>query len=290
MRWRTVKKRVVKWAERRAADCLIVSVPGSGRTWLALMISRYYALTRGAPTDLFIKQRQFYRGLSGVPRFYLSHPSQIWRGQDPRGAAALHAGKPTVFLIRDPRDAAVSRYHHHLFRKDVHKGAAAPDGASSEPAGDALARFLLQEAGGLVSVVTSLRRIEAVAGLHANHLIVTYEGLRAEPAVGLSAVLRMVEREPDPVAVQRAVELCTFERMRAEERQGAIRAGALRPAVGGGVESFKTRQGAIGGYRSRISAEACAELDRRFAALVPPALQRIIERRQPVTTLPAAAS
>lgn len=287
MSLRNVKKRVVKWAERRAADCLIVSVPGSGRTWLALMISRYYALTRGAPSDLFIKQWQFYRGLRGVPRFFLSHPSQIWRGQDPPGAAALHAGKPTVFLIRDPRDAAVSRYHHHLFRKDVPKVAGALNGAAPGLAGDALAQYLLQETGGLISVITSLRRIEAVAGLHANHLVVTYEGLRAEPAVGLSAVLSLVEGEPDEDAVNRAVELCTFERMRAEESRGAVRAGALRPAVGGGIESFKTREGAVGGYRTRIPAEACAELDRRFAASLSPAMRRIIEERRPATTLGA---
>lgn len=283
MPFAAIKKRAILWLERHAADCLIVSVPGSGRTWLAQMISRYYAITRGAPTDLFIKQWQFYRGLRGVPRFFLSHPSQIWHGRDASGAAALHVGKRTVFLIRDPRDAAVSRYHHRLFRK----GADGPDEASAGPPDDALARYLLQDDAGLATTVASLRRIEAVASLHADHLIVTYEGLRAEPAIGLRAVLRLADGEPDPAAVDRAVAMCTFERMRAEEKSGAVRAGALRPAAGGGLDSFKTRQGLVGGYRSRIPAEACAELDRRFAASLSPALRRIIEERRPATTLGA---
>lgn len=272
---RTVRQRWRRWLGRHRADVILISPPGSGRTWLAAMLSHYYHLTAGAPADQLIKQDAFYRGLKGVPRFFLSHPSQIWGARDAERAVRLHRGKPTIFMIRDPRDAAMSQVFHRNFRDARSAAASATDG----PTGERPFRNLDQLHGKLTGALRSLARIEAVAAALPQHVIVSYEGLLGDPERGLSEVLRFVGSVPQPDAVAAAVAHCGFAAMREREQDGQSKARALRAFDPANPQSYKARRGEIGGYATYLTPDERSTIDGIVAAQLPPRLSWIIRRR-----------
>jgi hypothetical protein len=245
------------------------------------MISHYFHLTAGAPADQLIKKQSFYRGLGNVPRFFLGHPSQVWGDLDERSAARLHRGKRTIFMIRDPRDAAISQLFHRNFRSD--RPAATPSVGSvteQRPFRDPSQLY-----GTLQGVLESLARIEAVASRLPGHLIVTYEGLKADPHRGLGEILRFVGSEPNAQAVAAAVAHCRFAAMRERERHDQPQACALRAFDPAEPQSYKARRGAIGGYVAYLTAEERGAVDGLVARHLSPRLSSILQRRTPTVHL-----
>lgn len=245
------------------------------------MISHYFHLTAGAPADQLIKKRSFYHGLSKVPRFFLGHPSQVWGHLDERGAVRLHRGKRTIFMIRDPRDAAISQVFHQNFRSDRPAAASSVGNVTEHRP----FRDPSQLHGKLQGVLKSLARIEAVASRLPEHRIVTYEGLKADPHRGLDEVLRFAGAEPKAEAVAAAVAHCGFAAMRERERHGRPQVRALRAFDPAKPQSYKARRGAIGGYVAYLTAEERDVVDDLVARHLSPRLSRILQRRAPTVHL-----
>lgn len=275
------KRRLRQWLDLHQAHVMLISPPGSGRTWLSAMISRYYHLTAGAPADRLIKQRSFYRGLRNVPRFYLVHPSQIWGSLDPVRAARLHRGKRTIFLVREPRDAAITQVFHRNFRSDRPAGQSLGVGVNEQRP----YRDLAQYHGKLNGVLESLARIEAVAALLPEHLLTTYEGLKADPCRGLTAILRFVGCEPDAAAVATAVAHTSFAAMQQREAQGGSAVRALSAFDPENPASFKARRGEVGGYVAYFASSELGRIDATVAAQLSPRLQVIIRDAAVAITL-----
>lgn len=282
-----IPKKLKRFAKQRArlklADAILVSPPGSGRTWLAAMLSHYYHLTRGAPADLLIKQARFYAGLPDVRRYFLAHPSQIWGERAAADAAKLHARKATLFLIRDPRDIAVTMHWHRWMR------GGASSNCGSAPGRNARRLRFDDLAGAVVGVIRRLHQIEAVAVELPDHLLLTYEGLRAAPEVNVSALIDAVERSVDRAAVAEAVAFCSFDRMKCLEREGFFQARALQPGAADEPESFKVRRGEVGGYRRYLSEAEAAMVDKLVAERLSVSLRDLIAAAAPPTTLDAGS-
>jgi len=119
--------------------------------------------------------------------------------------------KSYTYLIRDPRDVAVS-YARHL-GKTVDEAIEFMGDERHTLDGHA-PQFVL----GWSNNVKSWERMDGI--------IVRYEDLKADPAYCFSAILKNWGVDPDPERVARAVELTEWDRMKKQEQEeGFIEAG-----------------------------------------------------------------
>jgi hypothetical protein len=111
--WRHKRRWTRRNLERQKnADALIVSHTKSGRTWLRIMISYLYHLRYGTPESEIIDYDNLHKLNPAIPRLYFNRDTRVpIFGRHQRYVQAP-ASKKVLFLVRDPRDVAVSFYFH----------------------------------------------------------------------------------------------------------------------------------------------------------------------------------
>lgn len=106
-----------KWMEVRDDDIFLVSYPKSGNTWLRFLVANYFVgdqLTVDLRNieiivpDIYVHNIYYFEKLKG-PRIIKSH--ELF---DPR------YGK-TIYIVRDPRDVALSYWHFQIKKKLIPK-------------------------------------------------------------------------------------------------------------------------------------------------------------------------
>lgn len=193
------------------ADAFLVSYPKSGRTWLRYLLSCYLAEVDelGFEPDLVTTfrvlpnfDRDPVRGVGafvgGTPLVLVSHLAYTPR---------LFGGRPILFLVRDPRDVIVSAYFHATRHKGVFTGD--------------MDAFLDDPAYGLPSLLSFLNGWAAILSKR-RHLVVSYEHMMSEPRTAVTAILAFLGLEVRPDALDRAISLARFDRMRDRERVQGI--------------------------------------------------------------------
>jgi alcohol sulfotransferase len=270
--WRERRRAERRAAERAAhlaaADVVLLSLGKSGRTWLAAMLSHVLHRRYGAPVDDLIKSPRFYRGRESMPRFYVTHGirGDPFSRAGPRHPSELLEGKRLLFLIRDPRDVAVSLYY-----QATRRSARAEEMRAK--LGDDLFLALTRVPGGLLhGAVRGLAAWERETATGVARQILRYEDLHEAPEATLAAALEFCGVPCDAEDVAAAVAFAAFDSLQAKERAGFFRTRALRPGRPDDPDSFKVRRGRVGGYRDHFTAEQCAELDRIVARGLPPRL------------------
>ena len=246
----------------RAADAFVVSVPKSGRTWVRVFLLAYFAererLDPGyvAPRCVFTHDR-WEHATKGRAFDRLRGKWLI-----PRAEAAA---RPVLLVVRDPRDVVVSLFFHLQKRAQSYGGD--------------LPGLLRHPVFGVRQMVAVMNGWLAEWG-DAGHLhLLRYEDAKADPRAAFTAALRFLQPsvEPDTRALDRAVEISSFENMRRLEKGDAQAPGstvvatlqeeALRPADAGDADSYKVRRGKVGGYVDYLAPQDVAFLDAELARL-----------------------
>jgi hypothetical protein len=258
--------------EIEAATTVAVSFPKAGRSWLCYFLARYAAERTGAPfgLDLVLDGRV-------MPPLRFSHEHIDVFGNVAARSRLLCEDvllrRRLLVLIRDPRDTVVSYWHQRRLRERL-------------PVPDSLARFATSPVYGIerVSEATAL-----LLDLYERHpgdkLLVRYEALVADPARGLTDVLRFAldGRPVDAGCLRNAIAASRFERMRSWERSlppdEVRRDGRFGARGGRGDARFKVRRGVVGGYTT----EMAPTLQERLSALPQTAalLRRLYGPRNP---------
>jgi hypothetical protein len=222
---------------RPGAVPAVISFPKSGRTWLRIMLEA-----------LGIEAEFSHAG---------SSEAHGRTADELRDGPAYWRGRRVLFLMRDPKDTAVSAWFQATRRARVYEGAL-PD-------------FLRDPRYGIEKVVRfHLLWLESASRFRA-FLPMQYDALRQDTARHLSQAARFLSgREAAPDSVAGAIEAGAFERMRALETsgEGAARYGArLSPADPNDPDSFKTRRGTIGGWKEHFSPDDTAFAEEVFDRL-----------------------
>ena len=106
----------------RDADWLLLSWGKSGRTWLRVMLSRFYEQHFNLPKHEMLGFDNLHNANSGIPKIFFTHGNYLrdytGRGYDSK---VDFRGKKIVLLVRDPRDVAVSQYFQWNFRMRPNK-------------------------------------------------------------------------------------------------------------------------------------------------------------------------
>ncbi len=241
------------------AQLLVVSHTKSGRTWLRVMLSHVFHQQHGIASDLLIGGANFQRLAPEVPRVFFTRDT-VWPAESGQQATARVApGQRVLFLVRDPRDVAVSFYFHVLKRASPHE--LARKGIPPEARDLPLERFLEDERLGVPRVIGFLNRwAEELPGMpHA--MCLRYEDLRAEPERELGRLLEFMGVAATPAEIGEAVAFASFDRMKEKERDGFFKSRRLGPTDAQDPESYKVREGVVGGYRRHVEPAQAARLD-----------------------------
>jgi hypothetical protein len=194
-------------------DVFLVSYPRSGNTWTRFLIGNL----------LHPEQPVSFANIESViPEIYFNPDRVLRRLTRPRLLKSHEPFQPlykrVIYITRDPRDVAVSFYHHHV------KAGNLPDGY---PMDEYVPRFI---AGELDSAFGSwgenVQSWLAIRGGTPDFLLLQYEQMLQSPEhalqkIGEFLIARSFPNNIDMTSqgIRRAVELSTPGRMRALEKQ-----------------------------------------------------------------------
>ncbi len=230
----------------RRADAVVVSYGKSGRTWLRMLLSRWFQLRYGLPPQALLGFDNFHRADPRIPRIFFTHDNYLrdWTGH--RDDRRDFYDRRTVLLVRDPRDVAVSQFFQWKYRM--------------RPAKKRLNRYPLEEVdlwtfvmgpAGLPRVVDFLNAWARELPRMHQLLLLRYEDMRADTAGELARVLTFLGQRPTPDELADCVAFASVENMRRLEESRTFRLAGTRlvPGQRGNPDSYKVRRAKVGGWR-----------------------------------------
>jgi hypothetical protein len=195
-------------------DVFLVSYPRSGNTWTRFLIGNL----------LHPEQPVTFANIESIiPEIYFNPDRILRRRSRPRLLKSHESFQPLykhlIYITRDPRDVAVSFYHHHI------KAGNLPDGY---PIDKYVPRFVTGEFDSAFgSWGDNVQSWLALRGDNPDFLLLQYEKMKADPEGALRQIGNFLAARSfphldlSPQAICRAVELSSSDRMRALEKEQA---------------------------------------------------------------------
>jgi Sulfotransferase domain len=268
-RWLRGREQAKKLAR---ADCVVVSFGKSGRTWLRVMLSRFYQLRHGLAERHLLGFDNLHLRNHAIPRIFFTHDNYTKDYTGHVDSKADYYDKKVVLLVRHPADVAVSQYQQwrHRMRPNKKTLNAYPEHDETV----SLAEFVIERPAGLRRVIDFMNGWAREMPRLPQLLVVRYEDLRARPEATLGELLTFMGTPGTQDEVRAAVEFASFENMQRLEARRTfwLSGGHMLPRDRNNPQSFKVRRGKVGGYRDdftaaeirRIEAAIQAELDPVF--------------------------
>jgi len=259
-----------QYQKLRQADCVVVSFGKSGRTWLRVMLSRFYQVRDGLPEHLLIGFDNFHRRRRAVPKIFFTHDNYLEDYTGHRDTREDYRGRKVVLLVRHPGDVAVSQYFQWRFRMKPHKKEINLYPAHGEEIG--VFDFMHSEGGGLPKILRFMDVWAREIARNPDVLIVRYEDLRARPEAELARLLEFMGTPGTPDQVAEAVRFASFENMRKleEKRTFWLSGGRMKPKDRDNPDSFKVRRGKVGGFRDYLEDAEVEQIEKELESTLDP--------------------
>ncbi len=266
------RRKVERWMRGRFdarlmknADWILVSWGKSGRTWLRVMLSRFYQLNFGLPEGMLIGFDNMHRANPAAPKVLFTHGNYLkdytGHAQDKRD----FYDKKIVFLVRDPRDVAVSQFFQWKYRMRVRKKKLNdyPEHGSDISMYD----FMMHPHQGLPRIIEYLNSWNAELEKIHEILVIRYEDMRTDPENVLQQVLEFTNTPGTKEQIADAIEYARYENMKKLEEKSAFRfaGGRMQPGDKKNPDSYKVRRAKVGGYRDYYTDEQVAAIDAYLA-------------------------
>jgi hypothetical protein len=269
------------------ADVVVVSFGKSGRTWLRVLLSRFFQLRFGLSPSAFIGFDNLNRKNAGIPRVFFTHDNYLKDFTGNVDSKRDFYGKKVVLLVRQPEDVAVSQYHQWKFRMLPRKKGLNqyPEHGKDVPIFD----FAMDENAGLPKVIEFMNGWARELPNLKEILVVRYEDLRRDTAGELKRVLQFMGQTPTEVELKDCVQYASVENMRKlEEKRVFWLAGSrMKPGDKSNPESFKVRRAKVGGYRDYFDDAQVRALNAMVEERLMPGFGYLVSERPQA---PAAAS
>jgi Sulfotransferase domain len=271
------RRRIERWLrgreqyqKLRRADCVVVSFGKSGRTWLRVMLSRFYQIRHDLSERHLIGFDNLHLRNRAIPKVFFTHDNYTKDYTGNQDSKIDYAGKKVVLLVRHPADVAVSQYYQWQYRMKANKVALNRYPERGQDLG--MFDFLTREEAGLARTIDFMNGWAGEAEASDKLLIVRYEDMRSQPERTLGEILTFIGTPGAADEIQGAVAFASFENMRAMETKGTFwrSGGRMQPRDRSNPQSFKTRRGKVGGYRDYFDAAEIAEIDRLIAEQLAP--------------------
>ena len=239
-------------------DVFLVSYPRSGNTWARFLLGNLiyqddpvtFSNIESRIPEIYFNRDRVLRQLPR-PRILKSH--ECFQPQYPR----------VIYLVRDPRDVAVSFYHHNVKARNI---------SDDYPMASFVPRFIAGELDRKfgswrdnVLSWTSLRQGDP------RFLMLRYEDMKRDSTNALASVVTFLERcsfrkiDSSPEALRRTIESSSPEKMRALEKEEGGRWVLTK-----GTRSDKpfVRSATSGGWKSQLAAESVAAIESAWGDLM----------------------
>ncbi len=229
----------------RKNDILVLSIK-SGRTWFRVLLNKYLSLHYGVPFEAGNPTKYH----EAIPSIGFTH--EMWKhcsaaslSQRIRGKYLIPKdilfSKKVILLCRDPRDTVVSLF----FQKTKRSGTRVECDIST---------FIRDPKLGILGIIHVMNRWRERLRKHPHFLRVSYEELRGDTLGTLIKVLEFIGiTDIDVSRAKEAVDFASFENMKAMETRGDFNRRNLQPGDPSDADSFKVREGKVGGYKRHFA-------------------------------------
>ncbi|WP_185819952.1 sulfotransferase domain-containing protein [Salibacterium salarium] len=236
----------------------IISFPKCGRTWLRLLIGKILKNHYNFEDNInLLSLNKFYEYNESIPSIEVSHDNnpQYKQKDELVKDKSKYKDKKVIFLVRDPRDVLVSLYFHRKKRDRRKKY----NGTLSE--------FVYQPVGGIDSIIEFYNIWAKNKSVPEAFLLIKYEELRENTYREIEKVLSFLRLDNvKKKTIKKAIEYCSFKNMRKLEKNNEF-SSILKPMDPEDIESYKTRRGVVGGYKSYLNREEINYLNRKMKKL-----------------------
>ena len=253
----------------RATDYVLMSWGKSGRTWLRVMLSRFYQLRYGIPEGRMLEFDNLHRAVPEIPRVFFTHGNYLRDFTGNWTDKREYCDKKILMLVRDPRDIAVSQYFQWKYRMRPIKKLLndyPPHGADVS-----LFDFVMNPRCGLPTILDFFEIWEQELPKVAGSLVLRYEDMRAEPARALKQALAFLGTPGEDAQIREAVAYASYDNMKQLEQRKVFWLSGARLAPGNrqNPQSFKVRRAKVGGYRDDFDERELAAIDALVAGRPP---------------------
>ena len=258
-----------EYRKLRVADCVIVSFPKSGRTWLRVMLTRFYQIRFNTQEMRLVGFNNLQRTNPEIPRFCFTHDNYIKDYTKNSSSKADFYDRKVLLLVRDPRDVAVSSYFQRRFRPNPAKNGLRDIEVSEDR--PTIFEFVMFRIPRIIDYFNAWQREKPNLK---DFLLVRYEDLRAEPEKNLNRILAFIGTPASDEEVQEAVAFAKYENMKKLEARGSFGRGDRRitPGDRDNPQSYKVRRAKVGGYRDYFSDEEVQRIDQLVQERLTPEL------------------
>jgi len=258
-----------EYREVKAADYVIVSPPKCGRTWMRMMLSRFFQMRYGLPEDELLGYDNYHKLNSAVPRIRFTHDRYIKDYTGNRDSKRDFYRKNVILLVRDPRDVAVSNYFQWINTVNPYKKKLL--NLPERPAELPIFEYAMMPRFGIPRTVNFLNAWAPELEKTRSNLLIRYEDMRTEPARVLGDVLSFMHIQASANELDQVVNQTSFENMKKLEQNQTIESGSRRLMIKdqNNPDAFKVRRGKVGGYRDYFSDQELEDIDRLIATLPP---------------------
>ena len=267
------RKAIDRWMRGREehrklllADYVLMSWGKSGRTWLRVMLSRFYQSAYGIPEGRMLEFDNLKRANPAIPSVFFTHGNYLRNYTGNWTDKSEFYGKKIVMLVRDPRDIAVSQYFQWKYRMRPIKKILNdyPAHGAEVPIFD----FLMNREVGLPEIIAFLEMWQRELPRARDSLVVRYEDMRADPEQALRRVLAFLGTPGDDGQIRDAVAYAAYDNMRQLEQKRVfwLSGFRLRPGDRANPQSYKVRRAKVGGWRDYFDDEQVRAIDGLLAA------------------------
>ena len=257
-RWRRGQEEYRKY---RLCDYIFASYGKSGRTWMRVMLSRYYQQTYELPERILLGFDNFHKINASVPKIFFTHDNYLRTYTGNVDNKKDFYDKKVVLLVRRPQDVAVSQFFQWKYRMR-------PDKMTMNrypPAGSDISMydFVMNPDCGVPRIVDFLNVWARELPNVRNLLMVRYEDMRVEPEKELARIVAFLGMEPNAGILKETVEFSSVENLRKLEKENYFwRSGSrVKAKDPSNPHSYKVRRAKVGGYRDYFDDEQVATID-----------------------------
>jgi len=232
-------------------DVFIVSYPKSGNTWTRFLIANlvypgerasFANINRLIPDPEALSKRTLSR--LPRPRYIKSH--QYF---DPRY-------RKIIYVVRDPRDVAISQYHFHRKRKLLHDG---------DPVQNFVTRFVRGDTSPYASWGENVASWLVTRSGSGNFLLLRYEDLLVNPKPQLAKAALFLGIDPDEQQIEDIIRRSSADEMRKMEQTQARLWSSTRDTR---QDVPFVREAKSGGWKEQLPEASVAEIEAAWAPLM----------------------
>ena len=238
-----------EYRKLKLADGVIVSFGKSGRTWLRVMLSRFYQVKYGIGERHLIGFDNLHKKNRAIPKLFFTHDNYLKDYTGNRDSKTDFYDKKVVLLVRNPLDVAVSQFFQWKYRMRPGKKALNqyPEHGSDIEIYD----FLMDPDAGLTKIIDYLNLWAREAGKIKDLLIVRYEDMRSNTGDVLEKIVTFLGTPGEQDQIQEAVRFASVENMRNMETKRTFWLSGSRMVAKdkSNPNSYKVRKAKVGGYR-----------------------------------------